>query len=82
MGSIIGQRVDYGGAGSSERPAAHLRKKKLTQVPPPALALPKLLQLLIGLDCLPSVLVIPISDGSGFLPRVVFSMAFQTGESS
>ena len=80
MGSITGHRVDYGGAGGSERPAAHFQK--LTREPPPALALPKLLQLLIGLDCLPSVLVIPISDGSGFLPRVVFSIAFQTGESS
>ena len=60
----------------------HIFRKKLTREPPPALALPKLLQLLIGLDCLPSVLVIPISDGSGFLPRVVFSIAFQTGESS
>ena len=27
MGSIIGQRVDYGGAGGSERPAAHFQKK-------------------------------------------------------
>ena len=60
----------------------HIFRKKLTQVTPPALALAKLLQLLVGLDCLPSESVIPISDGSGFLPSVVFSMAIQTGASS
>ena len=81
MGSIIGHRVDYGGVRGSERPAAHFQKK-LTQIPPSALALAKLLQLPVGLDCLPSVSVIPISDESGFLPSMVFSLAIQTGTSS
>lgn len=81
MGSITGHRVDYGGVRGSERPAAHFQKKidpDTSLGPGPREASTASCRL----DCLPSVSVIPISDGSGFLPSVVFSMAIQTGASS
>ena len=79
MGSIISHRVDYGGVGGSERPAAHFQKK-IDPGNSPGLGPREAFT--ASCRARLSESVIPISDGSGFLPSVVFSMAIQTGASS